>query len=86
MTPVSATLTFWGTALGAALVLSRHTRKLGAVVLCTVGFGGLGVAWERACGCDARRFHVTETTSVVRVGVISHLPQAILGTYLLEHC
>lgn len=79
--PVLATASFWGAVLGALLAVPRATRPVGAGVLMLIGYGGVGVAWERTTGCDLRMLHRPPRVAIS--GVITHLPLAIAGHALL---
>lgn len=80
--PVLATASFWGAVLGALLAVPRPTRPVGAGVLLLIGYGGVGVAWERTTGCDLRRLH--RPPAIAITGTLSHLPLAIAGHVLLS--
>lgn len=80
--PLYDTLSFWVTVIGAALAVSHRTRRAGAVLLMAVGYGGVGVAWERTCGCDLRRLHRPPRLAVT--GLSTHLPLAIIGHVLWQ--
>lgn len=79
--PLTATFSFWGTVIG--LILSRTDRKrVGAALLLLVGYGGIGVAWERTTRCDLRRLH--RPPKVAMTGVVTHAPMIFLGHRILN--
>lgn len=75
--PLRNTLSFWVTVSGAALAVFPRTRRAGAILLMLIGYGGVGVAWERTCGCDLRRLHRPPRLAIT--GLSTHLPLAIVG-------
>lgn len=75
------TFSFWATVVGASLGVARPTRRAGAMLLLLAGYGGVGVAWERTCGCDLRRFHRPPRKAYE--GLLTHLPMVVLGHLLL---
>lgn len=76
------TFSFWATVVGAGLGVARPTRRAGALLLLLAGYGGVGVAWERTCGCDLRRLHRPPTKAFQ--GLATHLPMVLLGHLLLS--
>ena len=91
-------LTFWGTLLGLSL-LSLHKYTTAGLVLSSIGYGGLGIAYSeisqhyRKQYSDIRAFidlskdiinkHPPKQTTKWVEAAIIHLPQALLGSYLL---
>lgn len=80
--PLPATFSFWATLAGAVLALNGRSRLAGAVLLLLVGYGGIGVAWERTCRCDLRQFQRPPRNAVT--GVVTHLPMAVAGHALIK--
>lgn len=78
------TFSFWATVTGIALAVVRPTRRLGAVLLLLVGYGGIGVAWERAYQCDLRLVRGHRPTTRAISGFASHAPLALAGHLLLH--
>lgn len=76
------TFSFWAAVLGAALAVPKQTRRLGAILLMLVGYGGVGVAWERAYQCDLRRVRDSHLPQRSLTGMMSHAPFAVAGTLL----
>lgn len=77
------TLSFWAALLGVSLATRSSTRRVGAFLLMLVGYGGIGVAWERTCGCDLRRIRRPPRLAVT--GTFTHLPLAVMG-HVLWRC
>lgn len=82
-TPLAATFSFWATLTGLSLAVTCRGRRVGAVLLLLVGYGGIGVAWERATGCDLRRLRIPPRDAWGEA--VTHAPFAALGTWLLTH-
>lgn len=76
------TFSFWATILGTLLATKRRTRTAGAVLLLVVGYGGVGVAWERTTKADLRLLCIPSRSAVT--GVASHVPIAVVGHVLLH--
>jgi hypothetical protein len=72
------TFSLWGTLAGLCLI-ARGRRRAGAVLLCLVGYGGIGIAWERTCRADLRLLRVPPRVAVT--GALAHLPMAVAGTW-----
>jgi hypothetical protein len=82
------TLSFWLTVVGTILSAKRYTKP-GSLMLMLCGYGGLGIVWDRVAQSDLLQLRYRETwqqvttLDVVR-SIATHLPQAVVGTYLLQ--
>ena len=70
-------LSFYLTLFGAA-----HRGRLGAWAWTLCGFGYFGIVWQRLSGAQISR--TNDWSAVTKEGVLSHLPQLVLGVYRLE--
>lgn len=70
------------TACAPGLLAARRTRRPAGWLLLLVGLGGLGVAWERACGADLRRLRGCSWRRPA-VSAAAHLPHVALGAWLV---
>lgn len=91
-------LTFWGTLLGIIFTVA-HKRNTAGIIFSIIGYGGLGIAYSeisqhyRKRYSDMRAFidlskdiinkHPPKQSKKWVEAAIIHLPQALLGSYLL---
>lgn len=76
------TFSFWATVAGVVLATRRRTRPAAAVLWLLVGYGGVGVAWERTTRADLRLLCRPERSAIT--SVLTHLPIAAAGHALLR--
>lgn len=90
---ITATPSFWGTVIGGLLAWFGHTMA-GAMFLIPVGFGGCGIALSMGVTAGRDPWRVdTVLEAIVQAlrlrrrrclfGLITHLPQALAGLWLL---
>jgi len=81
LSPPLDTLTGWFTAAGTLLAANRRTRELAGWVLLVVGFGGLGVAWERAAHARISQFRWDREAAD---SALRHVPQIVAGVIFVH--
>jgi len=94
---VTATPSFWGTVIG-AIALYFSCYLLAGLLLVAIGYGGCGIALSIGVTKDRDPWRcdtvVEAVINAIRYhrdgclwGLISHLPQAVIGTIILvEAC
>lgn len=81
---ITNTASFWISAVGGALAVSRKTRKAAGLLALTVGLGYLGGLWERHASMDLRRVRDIRFAELDPGQVAAHAVIGYLGYRLLR--
>lgn len=65
-------------------VLGLIPGRFGAWCWTTLGFGYLGIVWERIAGAQIRPFREYKRDQLTLTGFLSHVPFLVAGVYRLE--